>query len=115
MIAAAQANTPDDLTGRLTFTVADASSLPYPDAAFDLVVYLNLPPFTAELARVLRPGGHAIIADSFGPDTPSYLPPRTLWRSLGRHGLETIATGEAQAGTFLLAQSVRAPRAGGAY
>ncbi len=105
MIATAQANTPDDLTDRLTFTVADASSLPYPDAAFDLVVYLNLPPFTAELARVLRPGGHTIIADSFGPDTPSHLPERTLRRSLQRHALHTIATGQAQAGTYLIARA----------
>lgn len=105
MIAAAQANTPADLTDRVTFTVADASALPYPNAAFDLVVYLNLPPFAAELARILSPGGHAIIADSFGPDTPSYIPPGTLRRSFARHGLHMTATGQAQAGTFLIAQA----------
>ncbi len=104
MIAAARTNTPADLAGRLTFTVADAASLSYRDAAFDLVVYLNIPPFIGQLARVLRPGGHVIIANSFGAGTPSYVPERTLRRGLQRHGLHTIATGTAHAGTFLVAR-----------
>ena len=41
---------------------------------FDLVTLLNMPPFFAEIARVLRPGGHAVVAASIGPATPFYTP-----------------------------------------
>lgn len=103
MIAAARANTPPNLTDRLSFTVADAASLAYPAATFDLVVHLNIPPFIDVVARVLRPGGHVIVADSFGPATPSYVSKRTLRQSFERRGLDIIATGQAEAGTFLIA------------
>jgi ubiquinone/menaquinone biosynthesis C-methylase UbiE len=46
-----------DPEGRVAYRVADASSLPYEDESFDLVAELNMPPFFAEIARVLRPGG----------------------------------------------------------
>jgi ubiquinone/menaquinone biosynthesis C-methylase UbiE len=105
MIAAARANTPPDLTDRLSFSVADAASLAYPEATFDLVVHLNIPPFfIGVVARVLRPGGHVIVADSFGPATPSHVPEHTLQQSFGRRGLDVIATGQAEAGTFLIAR-----------
>jgi ubiquinone/menaquinone biosynthesis C-methylase UbiE len=107
MITVARANTPTDLADRLSFTVADAASLTYPEATFDLVVHLNIPPFIDEVTRVLRPGGHVIVADSFGAATPSHVPEHTLRRSFKRHGLNVIATGHAQAGTFLLARSVQ--------
>ena len=47
-----------DPEGRVAFKVADASTLPYDDDSFDLVTQVNMPPFFAEIARVLRPGGH---------------------------------------------------------
>ena len=51
-------------TGRLSFIKADATALPFPDAAFDAAVSIqvyeyvaDLPNALAELYRVLRPGG----------------------------------------------------------
>ena len=65
-----------DPEGRIAFKVADASDLPYDEDSFDLVAQLNMPPFFAEIARVLRPGGYAIVASSWGPQTPFYTPIR---------------------------------------
>jgi SAM-dependent methyltransferase len=55
---------------RLRFVRGDAENLPFPDALFDAVLnvesshcYPNLPRFTSEVFRVLRPGGHSLFAD----------------------------------------------------
>ncbi|AKN18172.1 phthiotriol/phenolphthiotriol dimycocerosates methyltransferase [Mycobacterium haemophilum] len=54
----------------LDFVRGDAQNLPFPDQSFDAVVniesstyYPSLPRFLAEVARVLRPGGHFLYAD----------------------------------------------------
>jgi SAM-dependent methyltransferase len=54
----------------LVFAQGDAGNLPYEANTFDAVVnveashcYPNLPRFLAEVARVLRPGGHFLYAD----------------------------------------------------
>jgi ubiquinone/menaquinone biosynthesis C-methylase UbiE len=100
MIRAAVAKVGLDPEGRIAFKVGDAAALPYPDDSFDLVAQLNMPPFFAELARVLRPGGHAIVAASWGPATPFYTPPRRLrWKFL-QHGVEPVAIGREGAGSF---------------
>src|SRR5918995_6614201 len=56
MIRSAQAKVGLDPEGRIAFRVADAASLPYEADSFDLVAQLNMPPFFAEVSRVLRPG-----------------------------------------------------------
>jgi ubiquinone/menaquinone biosynthesis C-methylase UbiE len=89
-----------DPEGRIAFKVADAASLPYPDDSFDLVTQLNMPPFFDELVRVLRPGGHLIVAASLGPQTPFYTRPKLLRWKLLQRGVETVETGEVGAGTF---------------
>jgi len=100
MIRAAVAKVGLDPEGRIAFKVGDAASLPYPDDSFDLVAQLNMPPFFNEIARVLRPGGHAIVASSWGPATPFYTRPSLLrWKFL-QHGIEPVEMGEAGAGTF---------------
>ncbi len=100
MIRRARARVGLDPEGRVAFRVADAAALPYEDDSFDLVAQLNLPPFFAETARVLRPGGHAIVAASSGDRTPFYTPQRTLERGFARHGLALVTSGEAGEGTY---------------
>jgi ubiquinone/menaquinone biosynthesis C-methylase UbiE len=100
MIRAAVAKVGLDPEGRIAFKLGDAAALPYPDESFDLVAQLNMPPFFDELVRVLRPGGHVIVASSWGPRTPYYTRPGTLrWKFLQR-GVEPVEIGEAGAGAF---------------
>jgi len=100
MIRAAVAKVGLDPEGRVAFRVADAGALPYGDDSFDLVAQLNMPPFFDEMVRVLRPGGHLIIAASWGADTPFYTSPKVLrWKLLAR-GVEPVEIGEAGEGTF---------------
>lgn len=57
----------------LTFVHGDAEHLPFPDGSFDAVInveaahlYPHFTQFLAEVARVLRPGGHFLYADLRG-------------------------------------------------
>jgi SAM-dependent methyltransferase len=104
MIRRAQARIGLDPEGRVAFRVADAAELPYDDDSFDLVAQLNLPPFFAETARVLRPGGHFVIAASFGSATPFYTPESVLRRGFARVGLEQTDSGGAGDGTYWVAR-----------
>ena len=64
----------------LRFVVGNARRLPFPDAAFDVVLnveashcYPDFPEFLREAARVLRPGGHFLHADfRFGTGTAEW-------------------------------------------
>jgi SAM-dependent methyltransferase len=100
MVRRAQERIGLDPEGRVAFRVADAADLPYEDDSFDLVAQLNMPPYFAETARVLRPGGYAVIAASWGPATPFYTPEAVLRRGYERVGLEPVHSGEAAAGTY---------------
>jgi ubiquinone/menaquinone biosynthesis C-methylase UbiE len=91
-----------DPEGRVAFKVADAAHLPFEDESFDLVAQLNTPPFFAEIARVLRPGGYAVIAASWGPQTPFYTPDGLLRRGFRRAGIDQIETGGAAHGTYFV-------------
>jgi SAM-dependent methyltransferase len=93
-----------EVAERIEFAVADAASLPFDDGSFDLVVQLNVPLYAEEIARVLRPGGHVIVASSLGAATPYYTPERLLRRRLTRAGIGDVATGAAGRGTFVIAQ-----------
>lgn len=107
MIRAAVAKVGLDPEGRIAFKLGDAAALPFPDESFDLVAQLNMPPFFAEIARVLRPGGHAIVASSWGAQTPFYTRPGLLrWKFLQR-GVEPVEIGEAGAGTFYVGRLAR--------
>lgn len=104
MIRKAKARVGLDPEGRVAFRVADASALPYEDASFDLVTLLNVPPFFGEIARVLRPGGHAIVCASLGEATPFYTPESVLRRGFARKGLEPAETGAVDEGTYFVAR-----------
>jgi SAM-dependent methyltransferase len=104
MIRIARSKVGLDPEGRIAFKVGDAGGLPWPEDSFDLVAQLNMPPFFAELARVLRPGGHVVVAASWGDETPFYTPPAVLRRGFARHGLETVTDGGAGAGTYFVAR-----------
>jgi SAM-dependent methyltransferase len=104
MLVQARANTPPELAGRLRFEAADASSLPFPDASFDLVVLANTIPFFDELARIVAPGGHALFAFSGGSNTPIWVRPERLKNELGARGFTDFADFEAGPGTALLAR-----------
>jgi ubiquinone/menaquinone biosynthesis C-methylase UbiE len=110
MIRRAQARIGLDPEGRVAFKVADAAHLPFDDDSFDLVAQLNMPPFFAEIARVLRPGGCAIIAASWGPQTPFYTPDAVLKRGFRKAGLDLIESGEAADGTYFVARRPPDPR-----
>lgn len=69
MIAALQRRANEEELSRLTLTVGDGQSLPYPDATFDagfsmfgLFMFPDRARGFAELRRVIKPGGRAVVA-----------------------------------------------------
>ena len=107
MVKLAQAKVGLDPDGRVAFRVADASDLPFGGDSFDLVAQLNMPPFFAETARVLRPGGFAIVASSWGPATPFYTPDSVLERGFRRRGVEAFEAGETGNGSGWVGRRAR--------
>jgi ubiquinone/menaquinone biosynthesis C-methylase UbiE len=107
MVRAANLKVGLDPEGRIAFRVADAANLPYDDQSFDIVVHLNMPPFVAEVARVLRPGGQVVVASSWGEATPFYTPNAVLDWSFAKRGIEPDAAGEAVAGTYWVGRRTR--------
>ena len=95
-------------TPREHYLQADATSLPFPDGAFDLVTLNNMIPFFDELARVTAPGGHVAIAYSLGPRTPIWVPLERLRAELERRGFVHVADFSVDPGVSLLAR--KAPR-----
>jgi SAM-dependent methyltransferase len=89
---------------RVTYRAADAERLPFDAESFDLVTLNNMIPFFDELARVVAPGGHLVIAFTGGAGTPIYVPPERLRSELGRRGFAEFAEVSAGRGTALLAR-----------
>jgi SAM-dependent methyltransferase len=108
MIEEARRLLPPALDGRVRFEVADASALPYPEGAFDLVVLLNMIPFFAELGRVTAAGGTVVVAHVSGPSTPIWTPPETLRVKLAPVGFVAFEELAAGAGTALVARKAKA-------
>ena len=104
MIRQAKGKVGLDPEGRVAFRVADASSLPYDDGHFDLVTQLNMPPFFAEMARVLRHGGHAIVAASSGDRTPFFTPDSVLRRGFERNGMVAVKADRIGNGSYFVAR-----------
>ena len=104
MVAEARRKTPADLEERVRFAVADASALPFEDAAFELVALANMIPFFDELARIVAPGGFVVLSFSGGSETPIYVDPERLRAELGRRGFAGFSDVAAGRGTAFLAR-----------
>lgn len=104
MIRQAKGKVGLDPDARIAFRVADAHSLPFEDGHFDLLTQLNMPPFFAEISRVLRHGGHAIVAASSGERTPFFTPDAVLERGFARNGMVKVTTGRIGTGSYFVAR-----------
>jgi ubiquinone/menaquinone biosynthesis C-methylase UbiE len=73
-----------DPEGRVAFKQGRSRALPFPDGFFDLVTQAGGRLHPGEIARVLHPGGHAVLVGDW----------RWLdWR-LGGHGFVPVESGE---------------------
>jgi trans-aconitate methyltransferase len=88
---------------RVRFQVADVATIE-PGTGYDLVILLNMPQFFAQVAGLLRPGGHVIAVASRGAATPFFTPAQQLARGFSRRGLETVASATAGPGTYYVAR-----------
>lgn len=104
MVDLAKAKVGLDPEGRIAFRIADAAKLPWPADSFDLLAQTNVPVFLPEIARVLRPGGHLIVARSQPLRSTSGLAARLGRRRLRRNGLQLIAAENAGDGSFSVAR-----------
>ena len=70
---------PGDLAPRVN---ADASTLPFPDRAFDAVLMINMLLFADEVDRVLAPNGTVVWVNTLGDQTPIHLRPDDVLAAL---------------------------------
>ncbi len=68
---------------RSNLVLCDASALPIRDSSVDLVVVVNMFLFSSEYRRVLRSDGYLLFVSSLAEQTPIYLSPQDVARSLG--------------------------------
>jgi SAM-dependent methyltransferase len=96
----ATARTGLDPEGRIAFKAAKPRLLPFPDDLFDLLAFVDARPSPREAARVLRPGGFLVLADSSGSRPADGAARRLLAWRLRRRGIEPIWSAEAGDGCF---------------
>jgi ubiquinone/menaquinone biosynthesis C-methylase UbiE len=99
MVAEARRKAPE-----VRFEVGDARRLDVPAGAFDLVAMNNMIPFFGELGRIVRPGGHLVIAFARGRTTPIYVATDRLRRGLERAGFEIVEEVAAGPGNAVVAK-----------
>jgi SAM-dependent methyltransferase len=104
LVRAATARVGLDPEGRVAFKQGRPGDLPYPSGFFDLVVAVDARPRVGEVVRVLRPGGHLILARSHGGEPLDGLGGRLARWRLRRHGVEPLESGEAGDGSFSVAR-----------
>ncbi len=103
-VRAATARIGLDPEGRVAFKQGRPGDLPYPNDFFDLVVAVDARPRVAEVVRVLRPGGHLILARVRGAEPLDGLGGRLARWRLGRHGVELLESAAAGDGSFSVAR-----------
>jgi SAM-dependent methyltransferase len=101
-VAAATGRVGLDPEGRVAFKVGGPRRIPYPEDQFDLVAVLDARPSPSEIARVLRLGGHLILAATRGEATGHGLSGWLLSRGLRARGFEEIAAEDAGSGSFVV-------------
>lgn len=101
-VRAATARVGLDPEGRVAFKARRPGALPYPDGFFDLVALVDSRPPVAEIARVLRPGGHLILARRSDRDPERGIAKRFLLWHLGRRGIVPLERAAAGDGSFSL-------------
>jgi ubiquinone/menaquinone biosynthesis C-methylase UbiE len=104
LVHAATARVGLDPEGRVAFKGGGPRKIPFPDDQFDLVAALDARPKPAEVARVLRPGGHLILAATEGSALGGGPGAWALARGLRSHGFETLAEERAGSGSFAIAR-----------
>jgi ubiquinone/menaquinone biosynthesis C-methylase UbiE len=100
-----------DPEGRIAFKAGAPDSLPYPSGFFDLVAQVDGCAPAAEIARVLRSGGHLILARSGRAGASGKLRHRLLRRRLARSGIDLLETAAAGDGSFSVGRRRGAERA----
>ena len=101
-VAGATARVGLDPEGRVAFKVGGPRKLPYPEDQFDLVAALDLRPSPREVVRVLRPGGHLILAATHGGTGGHGLSGWLFARGLRTRHFEEIAAEDAGTGSFVV-------------
>jgi ubiquinone/menaquinone biosynthesis C-methylase UbiE len=89
-----------DPEGRVAFKRGGPRKIPYPDDNFDLVAVVDARPAPGELARVLRSGGHLILAATSGAAIGGGASGWLLARSLRARSFELIDEEPAGVGGF---------------
>jgi SAM-dependent methyltransferase len=101
-VAAATGRVGLDPEGRVAFKVGGPRKLPYPEGQFDLVAVVDARPSPAEVARVLRPGGHLILVATHGAAAGEGVSGWLLGRGLRARRFERIAAEDAGSGSFVV-------------
>jgi demethylmenaquinone methyltransferase/2-methoxy-6-polyprenyl-1,4-benzoquinol methylase len=101
------------LTGRVAYALANAEELPFPDASFDVVtIAFGLRNVTRkdkalrEMARVLRPGGQALVLEFSRPVVPGLKPVYDLYSFKILPALGSWVAGDSDSYRYL-AESIR--------
>ena len=101
----------------VTFMIADAEHLPFPDASFDAVTcafgvrnFVHLEQGLNEMLRVLKPGGQLVILELATPDNPLVKPFYNLYTRRIIPWLGSRFAGNREAYTYLPVSIERFPK-----
>ncbi len=105
------------MPGAVSFQLANAEHLPFPDATFDAVTcafgirnFVHLEQGLREMLRVLKPGGRLLLLEMATPDSPLVRPLYHLYARRIIPLLGHLLAGNRQAYTYLPASIERFPK-----